>query len=63
MSNIVKGMGWALAMLLVAVLQKQGWLDRASATTFFAIIPAMMVMTIQRPRCRWLHRTGEGAPQ
>ena len=53
MSDIRKGAGWAMVLVLFAAASKYGLIDRVTAGTMIAVIPALAVISLQgRGRCK-----------
>ena len=61
MSNIVKALCWAAAILLVALGNASGLIADSSANTMFAILPALAVISLSGPRACRPTRRGTGA--
>jgi hypothetical protein len=45
-STIIKGICWAGTILLVASLQKLGWMDRPSTLLLITLLPALAIATM-----------------
>jgi len=57
MKAVLRAVPWAVAMLLIALLARLGWMDHTTTATMFAVIPALMVATMDRSRgCHLLRR-------
>ena len=57
MSNIVKALCWAAAILLVALGNASGLIADSSANTMFAILPLLAVLSLRgQIGCRLLDR-------
>lgn len=51
MSTISGSLYWAAALLLLAIANALGWISDSSASTMFAVIPALWVATTFGGRC------------
>lgn len=52
MNAIFRAIPWAAAMLLLAQGEAYGLVERSTAVTMFAVLPGLMVVTMQRQgRC------------
>ena len=61
MTTITKGLCWAAAMILLAIGNRLGAITDSNATTMFAILPAVAVISISgRQACRF-RRSGSEA--
>jgi len=56
MSNIVKALIWAAAILIVALLKSRGLISVESAQTLFIVLPILAVLSLRGSgsgRCSW----------
>lgn len=51
MATIARAIPWAIAMMLFAVGERYGLVESRAATTMFAILPALAVVTMRRRSC------------
>ena len=62
MTSIVCALPWAIAMIVLAVGERYGLVESRTATTLFAILPALAVVTLPRGRrCGPRDRQSKGA--
>lgn len=47
MPNIIKGLIWAAAIILVALVGHAGWIERDVVTTLVLVLPVLAVMTLR----------------
>lgn len=57
MTSVARALPWAIAMILIAVGEAYGLVDRGTASTMFAILPGLAVVTSVR-RSRACFRRG-----
>jgi len=57
MTSVARALPWAIAMILIAVGEAHGLVDRATASTIFAVVPGLAVATNVR-RSRACFRRG-----
>ncbi|MBO9574150.1 MAG: hypothetical protein J7494_00295 [Sphingobium sp.] len=50
MTKIARAIPWAIAMILIAVGEHYGLVERSSANAMFAILPVLAVITMNRRR-------------
>lgn len=50
MTNILKGLAWATAMIGLALATNAGLVDRGSAEPLFLALPVLAVLTISNAR-------------
>ena len=48
MTRIFPALGWALMMILLALLARFGWADRDAVITLLMIVPLLAVVTMRR---------------
>ncbi|MBU2587615.1 MAG: hypothetical protein KJ872_05825 [Alphaproteobacteria bacterium] len=48
MTNIVKALIWAAAILIVALLKSRGLISVESAQTLFIVLPLLAVLSLRR---------------
>jgi hypothetical protein len=48
MTSILSAIPWAIAMILLAIGEHYGLVERHNAETMFAILPALAVVTMSR---------------
>lgn len=46
MSYLAKSLYWSSAMILLAIGNAAGWVSDASATTMFAILPVLAILSL-----------------
>lgn len=52
MIKFLPAMCWGVAMLVLALLARVGWIERDAAATLLLVMPILAFVTIQRGGCR-----------
>lgn len=58
MTSVARALPWAIAMILMAVGEAYGLVDRKTAATMFAILPGLAVVTSVRRGRACFRRNG-----
>ncbi|HEY1125340.1 MAG TPA: hypothetical protein VGE65_06880 [Sphingobium sp.] len=58
MISVARALSWAIAMILIAVGEAYGLVDRNTASTMFAILPGLAVATSLRRNRACFRRAG-----
>ena len=59
MTNITKGLCWGAAIILLAIGNRIGVITDSNATTMFAILPALAVISISGRKSCFRHKRKE----